>query len=50
MGVYAATNIGCARSFPNETKILPACHVLNIWIAASNTNHYLIPKYTSSKI
>ena len=49
MRVYAATNIACAKSFPSETKIPPGCHVLNIWIAASNTNHYLILKYTYRK-
>ena len=50
MSVYAATNIGSAKSFPYETEIPPACHVPNSWIATSDTNHYLIRKYTLSKI
>ena len=50
MRVYAATNIGSAKSFPYEIEIPPACHVPNNWIATSDTNHYLILKYTLSKI
>ena len=49
MRVYAATNIGSAKSFPYETEIPPACHVPYM-IAASDTNHFLILKYTLSKI
>ena len=49
MRVYAATNIGSAKSFPYESEIPPACHVPYM-IAASDTNHFLILKYTLSKI
>ena len=49
MIVYAATNIRSAKSFPYETEIPPACHV-SYMIAASDTNHFLILKYTLSKI
>ena len=50
MRVYAATNIGPAKSFPYETEIPPACHVPNSWKATSDTNHHLILKYILSKI
>ena len=49
MRVYAATDIGSAKSFPYETEIPPACHVPYM-IAASVTNHFLILRYTLSKI
>ena len=33
------------KSCPYKTELPPACHIPNTWIATSNTNHYLIPKY-----
>ena len=49
MRVYAGANIAFAKSFPYETEIPPTCHVPYM-IAASVTNHFLILKYTLSKI
>ena len=39
-----------AKSFPYKTEIPPACHVPDSWIATSDSNHYLTPKYILSKI
>ena len=50
MRVYAATNIGSAKSFPYETEIPPACYVPNSWIATSDTKHHIILKCILSKI
>ena len=45
MRVHSALNIWPAKSCPYKTEISPECHVPNTWIATSDANHYLSPKY-----
>ena len=39
-----------AKSCPYKTESPPACRVPSSWIATSDANHHLIPKYILSKI
>ena len=44
--MYVLSAISC----PYKTEIPPACQDPNSWIATSDANHHLIPKYILSKI